>query len=145
MRPPFKLFPSKTLRDMVSERVLPMLLWVLLHFAAVTHGSWFGWKDGIIGLRNKTLTSIQENVRGGGDWIDQYVDNLARSINDKVGNNFYDKATSTILYCTTSTCDSLVNGIKTEPSLQKSSCFKYIKPQSKSVDEARIIQREIAV
>ena len=144
MRPPFKLFPSKTLRDMVSERVLPMLLWVLC-YAAVTHGAWFGWKDGIRELRNKTLTSIQENIRGGGDWIDQYVDNLARSINDKVDNNFYDKATSTILYCTTSTCDSLVNGIKNEPSLQKSSCFKYIKPQSKSVDEARILQREIAV
>ena len=143
MRPPLKLFPSKTLRDMVSERVLPMLLWVLC-YAAVTHGAWFGWKDGIVELRNKTLTSIQNNVRSGEDWIDGYIVNLAHDLNTKEPVLFQEKATSTILYCTTGKCDSLTNEIRKEPDLHKGGCLLYIKtPGDYSVD-AGMIQKEIA-
>ena len=143
VRPPFKLSPSKTLRDMVSERVLPMLLWVLC-YAAVTHGAWFGWKDGIRELRNKTLTSIQNNVRSGEDWIDGYIFDLARNLNTKEPTLFQEKATSTILYCTTGNCGSLTNEIREEPDLHKGGCFQYIKPASDYLIDTGMLQKEIA-
>ena len=57
---------------------------------------------------------------------------------------FQEKATSTILYCTTGKCDSLTNEIKEELNLHKNGCFQYIKPPSDNSVDIGMIQKEIA-
>ena len=71
-------------RNMVSERALLILLWIL-HFAVVIYGFWFGRKDKMTELQNKTLASIQNSVRTDEDWIDQYIESLSHNMkNNKI-------------------------------------------------------------